>query len=166
MAGMDIQTRQGDHIMAVSNTDQIRKQVQLKAPPSRVWRALTDAGEFGTWFGVKLEQPFVVGQLAAGRITHAGYEHVRFEIRIERIEPETLFAYRWHPYAIDQAVDYSAEPMTLVEFTLEPEGGGTLLTVVESGFDRIPAARRDEAFRMDESGWTGQMKNIARHVDG
>ena len=150
--------------MNMTSTDRIEKTVTLRAPRARVWRALTDADEFGAWFGVKLESPFAEGATVRGTITHPGYEHVTMEIRIERIEPERYFAYRWHPYAIDPTVDYSPEPTTLVEFTLDEAEGGTVLTIVESGFDRIPAARRAEAFRMNEGGWTAQVKNIERHV--
>ena len=150
----------------MTSTDRIEKQVLLRAPRARVWRALTDAGQFGTWFGVKMETGFAVGQRAMGKITHPGYEHLPFEVTVERMEAEHLFAYRWHPYAIDPGVDYSKEPTTQVEFRLEEVEGGTLLTIVESGFDRIPAARRAEAFRMNEGGWTAQMENIQRHVEG
>jgi len=150
--------------MNVTSTDRIEKTVTLRAPRSRVWRALTNADEFGTWFRVKLEGAFAEGATVRGRITHPGYEHVTMEVFVERIEPEHYFAYRWHPYAVDPKVDYSKEPTTLVEFRLEEAAGGTELTIVESGFDRIPLARRDEAFRMNDGGWTGQLKNIERHV--
>jgi uncharacterized protein YndB with AHSA1/START domain len=150
----------------MTSTDRIEKQVLLRAPRSRVWRALTDAEQFGTWFRAKLETGFAVGQRAVGKITYPGYEHLSFEAVVERMEAEHLFAFRWHPYAIDPKVDYSNEPMTLVEFRLEEVEGGTLLTVVESGFDRLPAARRDEAFRMNNQGWMGQTENIRRHVEG
>lgn len=148
------------------STDRIEKTVVLKAPRSRVWRAIADATEFGRWFGVNLEAPFAPGAQVTGRITSRGYEHVVMSITIERIEPERLFSFRWHPYAIEPGVDYSAEPTTLVEFRLEEAAAGaqTELTVVESGFDRIPAARRAEAFRMNEKGWASQLKNIERHV--
>jgi uncharacterized protein YndB with AHSA1/START domain len=146
------------------STDRIEKTILLRAARSRVWRALTDADEFGTWFRVVLEGPFVAGQTVRGRITHPGYEHVTMEMQVERIEPERLFSYRWHPYAVEPGVDYSAEPTTLVEFRLEEAAGGTRLTVVESGFDRLPKARRDEAFRMNEGGWNAQMTNVERHV--
>lgn len=152
--------------MTASSTDRIEKEILLQAPVARVWRALTDAGEFGTWFRVALDGPFVPGQRLTGRITHPGYEHITMELLVERMEAESLFSYRWHPYAVDPAVDYSQEPTTLVEFRLSPQGGGTLLSVVESGFDRVPAHRRDEAFRMNERGWAGQLKNIERHVAG
>jgi len=150
--------------MNVTSTDRIEKTVTLRAPRSRVWRALTDAHEFGAWFRVKLEGVFAEGATVRGRITHPGYEHVTMEVLVERIDPEHYFAYRWHPYAIDPKVDYSKEPTTLVEFRLEETAGGTVLTIVESGFDRIPLARRDEAFRMNDEGWTGQVKNIEGHV--
>jgi uncharacterized protein YndB with AHSA1/START domain len=143
----------------------IEKQIFLRAPRARVWRALTDAREFGTWFGVSLDDPIEAGKWVSGRITHPGYEHVRFQMLVERIDPEVLFAYRWHPYAIEPDVDYSNEPMTLVEFRLEDAAGGTPLTLVESGFDRVPLDRRAEAFRMNEQGWTQQMENIRRHVE-
>ena len=150
--------------MSSSTTDRIEKSILLRAPRARVWRALTDATEFGAWFRVALEGPFREGATIRGRITHPGYEHVTMEMTVERIDPERLFSYRWHPYAIDPAVDYRAERTTLVELRLEDDAGGTRLTVVESGFDRVPKARRDEAFRMNESGWSAQVGNIERHV--
>jgi uncharacterized protein YndB with AHSA1/START domain len=146
------------------STDRIEKTVFLRAPRSRVWRAIATAGEFGTWFGVKFEGEFSAGARVSGRITIPGYQHVTMEITIERVDSERLFSYRWHPYAIEPGVDYSGEPTTLVEFRLEEVPGGTKLTVTESGFDRIPAARRAEAFRMNDQGWTGQIRNIERHV--
>jgi uncharacterized protein YndB with AHSA1/START domain len=146
------------------NTDRIEKKVVLRAPRSRVWRALADAEEFGAWFGMRLEGTFAPGKRIKGRVTVPGYEHVTGDITVEQIVPERLFSYRWHPYAVDPAVDYSGEPTTLVELRLEEVAGGTQLTVVESGFDRIPPARRAEAFRMNERGWAEQMKNIERHV--
>jgi uncharacterized protein YndB with AHSA1/START domain len=150
--------------MNASSTDRIEKRILLRAPQSRVWRALTDASEFSAWFRVDLKGRFAPGQRIAGRITHPGFEHITMEILIERMEAETLFSYRWHPYPMDPEVDYSKEPATLVEFRLEPAEEGTLLSVVESGFDRLPASRRDEAFRMNDKGWEGQLKNIERHV--
>ena len=152
--------------MRMTVTDRIEKRVVLRAPRARVWRALADSKEFGTWFRVKLDGPFAEGATVRGKITHPGYEHVTMEMRVERIEPETYFAYRWHPYAVDAATDYSQEPMTLVEFRLDETPEGTILSIVESGFDRVPLARRDEAFRMNDSGWTGQAQNIQRHVSG
>jgi uncharacterized protein YndB with AHSA1/START domain len=148
----------------MSAPNEIRKQLLIQAPPSRVWRAITDAAEFGAWFRVRLESPFVAGQATSGQITFKGWEHVRFTLRTEAIEPETRFAFRWHPYAVDMNKDYSSEPMTLVEFLLEPKEGGTLLTVVESGFDRLPPERMDEAFRMNERGWEEQLRNVQAHV--
>ena len=148
----------------MSATNEIRKHLLIQAPQSRVWRAITDSEEFGAWFKVRLESPFVVGQTTSGQITYKGWEHVRFTLRTEAIEPETRFAYRWHPYAIDMNKDYSSEPMTLVEFLLEPQDGGTLVTVVESGFDRLPPERMDEAFRMNERGWEEQLRNVQAHV--
>jgi uncharacterized protein YndB with AHSA1/START domain len=147
----------------MSKTDRIEKTIVLRAPRARVWRALTDAKEFGQWFRVELEGAFAEGAAIRGRNTYPGYEGP-MELLIERIEPETYFAYRWHPFAVKPGVDYSAEPTTLVEFRLEEVAGATRLTVVESGFDGIPAARRDEAFRMHEGGWAEQLGNIERHV--
>lgn len=145
-------------------SDHIEKTIDLKAPVSRVWKALTDYREFGAWFRVKLEGPFVPGKASAGQITYPGYEHVRMQVIVQKIEPDRLFSFTWHPYAVEPGVDYSKETPTLVEFTLEPTSTGTLLRVVESGFDKIPKHRRDEAFRMNEGGWEEQMRNIARHV--
>jgi len=150
--------------MTTNETDRIEKRVVLRAPRARVWRALTDAAEFGTWFGARMDTPFAEGQTARGHITHPGYEHLTMEFLVERIDPERYFALRWHPYAVDPAIDYSQEPTTLVEFRLDEVDDGTALTIVESGFDRIPLARRAEAFRMNEGGWTQQARNIERHV--
>jgi len=144
--------------------DRIEKQIDLKAPVSRVWRAMTDYREFGEWFRVKLEGPLVVGKEARGQIKHPGYEHLQMTMVVQKIEPERLFSYTWHPYAIDPKVDYSQETPTLVEFTLEKSAKGTLLKVTESGFDKIPSGRRLEAFRMNENGWAAQLKNIQSHV--
>ena len=146
--------------------DRIERSIVLKAPRSRVWQALTDPGEFGAWFRADLAgQSFAPGRIARGPITYPGYEHVQFDISVERMEPEHHFSWRWHPYAVEPGVDYSHEPTTLVEFTLEDTAdGGTRLTVVESGFDAIPAQRRDEAYRMNSGGWEGQMDNIATHL--
>lgn len=145
--------------------DRIEKQIELKAPRARVWRALTDYREFSAWFGVKLEFPFVPGQTCRGQITIPGYEHMRMEIVVQKMEPGQLFSYTWHPYAIEPGVDYSKEPPTLVEFRLEEKAGDTLLTVTESGFQQLPLARRAEAFRMNDSGWSEQLQNIERHVE-
>jgi uncharacterized protein YndB with AHSA1/START domain len=144
--------------------ERIEKRVELKAPVSRVWRALTDYREFGAWFGVKVEGPFVPGKAAGGQITYPGLEHVRLQMVVQKMEPEKRFSFTWHPYALDPKADYSQETPTLVEFTLEKTAGGTLLLVTESGFDRIPAARRAEAFRMNDNGWAQQLKNIESHV--
>lgn len=145
-------------------TDRIEKRVVLRAPRSRVWRALTRHDEFGKWFGVNMENAFAEGATVRGKITIKGYESLPLEIMIERIEPENLFSYRWHPYALDPKVDFSSEPTTLVEFRLQDASDGTVLTIVESGFDRIPLARRAEAFKMNDGGWNGQIKNIERYV--
>jgi uncharacterized protein YndB with AHSA1/START domain len=144
--------------------DRIEKQIELKAPLARVWRALTDYREFGEWFRVKIDGPFVAGEVSRGHITWPGYEHLQWEAVVTAIEPERLFSFTWHPYAVDPKMDYSQEPQTLVEFRLEKAGEGTLLTVTESGFDKIPAARRAEAFPRNEGGWTQQMQNIERYV--
>jgi uncharacterized protein YndB with AHSA1/START domain len=147
-------------------TDRIERSVKIDAPRARVWQALTTAQEFGEWFGCNLRgQKFAPGQRARGPITYKGYEHVFLDVNVERMEPENVFAYRWHPYAVDPKADYSQEEPTLVTFTLEDApGGGTLLKVVESGFDKVPPGRRMEAFRMNSRGWEGQMDNIVRHL--
>ena len=150
---------------SAAETDRIERSIQIDAPRSRVWRALSNAEEFGNWFGANLKgQAFAPGQRVQGPITIAGYEHIRFDVVIDRIEPEQLLSYRWHPYAMDPAVDYSKEQRTLVTFTLKDAGTGTLLTVAETGFDNVPPGRRLEAFRMNSRGWEGQMGNIQRHV--
>ena len=145
-------------------TDRIEKKINIPAPLSRVWRAISDAKEFGEWFKVKLEAPFVAGTTVHGQVTYQGYEHLRVELKIVELTPERYLAYRWRPNAIDPQKDYSTEPMTLVEFKLEPAPGGTLLTLVESGFDGIPLERRAEAFRGNDSGWSAQLLNIERYV--
>jgi uncharacterized protein YndB with AHSA1/START domain len=144
--------------------DRIIQTIDLAATPSRVWKALTDHREFGQWFRVNLESPFAPGKPARGHITHPGYEHIVMEVSVKKMVPEKLFSYTWHPYAIDPKVDYSKEPPTLVEFALEKIPTGTRLTVTESGFERIPAQRREEAFRMNSGGWAQQVKNIQAHV--
>ena len=144
--------------------DRIEKRIELKAPVSRVWRALTDHREFGEWFRVKIDGPFAEGKASTGHITYPGYEHLKWEAVVQKMEPERLFSYTWHPAAVDSRKDYSKEPSTLVEFRLEKTAIGTLLVVTESGFDKIPSERRLEAFRMNEGGWTEQMKNIESHV--
>jgi uncharacterized protein YndB with AHSA1/START domain len=148
----------------MADQNQIEKRVFLRAPRSRVWRAIANAGEFGVWFRVKFESAFVEGAAIRGKLTYPGYEHLTMEVQVERIAPEQYFAYRWHPYGVDPTVDYSSEPMTLVEVRLDEADGGTLLTIVESGFDQIPLARRAEAFRMNDQGWAEQTLNIERHV--
>ena len=148
----------------MTETDRIEKRVTLNAPRSKVWRAISDAAQFGEWFGVKLESSFKAGETVRGKILHPKYQHMNLDMEIEKIEPERYFSYRWHPYPIDSEVDYSKEPTTLVEFMLGDENGRTNLTIVESGFDRIPLARRAEAFRMNNDGWTGQIKNIEKYV--
>jgi len=156
-------------------TDRIEKHVLLRAPRARVWKALTDAREFGTWFGVKFEGPFALGALVRGVIVPTGidaavakaqqpYEGMPLSITIDRIEPETLFAFRWHPSAVERGVDYSPEPMTLVVFTLDETPDGTILTVTESGFDRIPLARRAKAFTSNDGGWTMVMTLIEKYL--
>jgi uncharacterized protein YndB with AHSA1/START domain len=144
--------------------NKIEKRIELKMPVSRVWRALTDNREFGEWFRVRLEGPFVPGQESRGNITYPGYEHVVWTAVVQEMEPERLFSFTWHPYAVDPNVNYSKETPTLVEFRLEKAGSGTLLVLTESGFENIPAERRLEAFRRNDGGWTEQMKNIEAHV--
>ncbi len=147
------------------STDRIERKILLKAPPSRVWRALSQAEEFGGWFGVALTgKTFAPGVRVQGHVTSPGYEHIVLDMVIERMEQERLLSLRWHPYPADPSVDYSQEPTTLVEFELKAADGGTLLRVVESGFDQIPLSRRLEAFRMNSGGWEQQMKNIEKHV--
>jgi uncharacterized protein YndB with AHSA1/START domain len=146
-------------------TDRIEKTIEIKAPVSRVWRALTDHKEFGTWFRVRLDGPFVPGRMSTGQITYPGAEHFKWKAVVQKMEPERLFSFTWHPYPKDPNEDYSAETPTLVEFTLEKTAIGTLLRVVESGFDRLPAHRRDEAFRMNERGWGIQIENIKSHAE-
>jgi uncharacterized protein YndB with AHSA1/START domain len=148
-----------------SAPDRIERKLLLRAPRTRVWRALANAEEFGSWFGVAFKaQRFAAGERVQGHVTYPGYEHVIFEILIERVEPESLLSWHWHPAAIEPNVDYSREPTTLVVFELKQVQNGTLLSVVESGFDKVPPARRLEAFRLNTEGWDGQMVNIAKHV--
>jgi uncharacterized protein YndB with AHSA1/START domain len=150
--------------MDVRFENKIEMFIELKCSVSRVWRALTDYREFGAWFRVKIEAPFAPGQISHGHITYPGYEHLKWEAVVQTVEPERLFSFKWHPYAVDPTFDYSAEPSTLVEFRLDPTANGTLLNVTESGFQNIPANRRAEAFRANESGWTEQMKNIEAYI--
>ena len=150
--------------MNTTATDRIVKTITLRAPRGRVWRALTSPAEFNQWFGVRLEGAFTEGATVRGRVTLPDYEHVILELVVQKLEPERYFSYRWHPHAVDPARDYSREPMTLVEFTLEESGGLTTLTVVESGFDRLSPARRAEAFPLNSEGWAEQLRNVERHV--
>lgn len=144
--------------------DRIEKRVELKAPVSRVWRALTDYREFGEWFRVRIDGPFKPGEVSRGQVTYPGYEHLKWEAVVQKMEPERLFSFTWHPAGIDPKRDYSKETPTLVEFKLEITASGTLLVVTESGFDKIPSDRRLEAFRLNENGWEIQMKNIESYV--
>jgi uncharacterized protein YndB with AHSA1/START domain len=158
-----------EQIMTItSETDQIERSIVINAPRDRVWQAISDAEEFGTWFGANLKGlTFAPGQRTRGIIDSAmcGHDDCYFDVVIERIEPQDLLSFRWHPYAIDPTADYTQEQPTLVTFTLkDAPGNGTLLTVVESGFDNIPPARRLEAFRMNDRGWAYQLDNIANHV--
>jgi uncharacterized protein YndB with AHSA1/START domain len=161
----------------MSTTDRIEKKVLLRAPRDRVWSAISDAKQFGTWFGVELDGPFVAGAAIKGRITptkvdpevakmqepHTGKA---FDITVDRIEPPKLFSFRWHPFAIEPDVDYSKEPTTLVTFQLEEATGGTQLTITESGFDKIPLERRAKAFAANDGGWTKQLELIAKYLAG
>ena len=148
--------------------NRIEKRIELNAPVSRVWRAITDYREFGEWFRVKLDGPFVAGQKSTGHITYPGYEHVKWEATVQKMEPERVFSFTWsHPRSIDKAkysADYSNDPKTLVEFRLEQTAKGTLLVLTESGFESVPADWRLEAFRRNDGGWTEQMKNIENYV--
>ena len=146
-------------------SDRIEKTIDLKAPIERVWRAVSDHKEFGTWFGVDLEAPFVVGQEARGKILYPGFEHIVWKAKMVAIEPPKRLAFTWHPYGVDPDIDYDQEEPTLVEFKLEPIATGTRLVVVESGFDKVPAHRREEALRMNDGGWTQQVQNIKAHVE-
>ena len=144
--------------------NRIEKQIELRAPVSRVWKALTDYREFCEWFHANLDTPFKLGQVSRGHVTYPGYEHIRLEITVKEMKPETFFSYTWHPYPSDPKIDYSLETPTLVEFSLQKTTLGTLLKVAESGFDKLPADRRVEAFRMHEDGWVGQTKNIEEYL--
>jgi uncharacterized protein YndB with AHSA1/START domain len=161
----------------MTNTDRIEKSILLRAPLARVWRALADSTEFGTWFGIKFDGAFrpgesvhgvIVGTTVDDEVARMQKEHegFPFDITIERMEPERLFSFRWHPFAVERGVDYSAEPTTLVEFSLGEVENGVMLKVTESGFDRIPLARRAQAFTANEGGWTIMVKMIAKYVGG
>jgi uncharacterized protein YndB with AHSA1/START domain len=145
-------------------TDRIEKTIVLRAPRAEVWRAITTAEDFGAWFGARFTSAFKPATTVSGRITTPGYDHLLIDIMIERMDDQRLFSYRWHPHAVDAAVDYSKEPTTLVEFRLEDVPDGTRLTIVESGFDRLSADRRETAFRMNNDGWAQEVKNIERYV--
>ena len=147
-----------------SSTDRIEKQVTLDAPRARVWRALTDVSQFNKWFGVALTSPFKPGAEVSGQITNPKYDYVTVKLWIEKMDAERFFSFRWHPHTLEKGVDYSAEPTTLVEFTLTEVAAGTLLTVTESGFDAIPAARRTTAFTGNSKGWAAQLENIRKFV--
>ena len=150
-----------------TSTDRIEKEILLNAPRSRVWRAISDAGQFGAWFQVKLEGDFAVGKSIAGQITYPGYEHLRFEATVEKMEPESFFSYRWRPTAGAPTEEEKAcQVTTLVQFQLEDAGDGTRLTLTESGFDNVPAEFRAQAYRRNDGGWTEQMESIRRHVGG
>jgi uncharacterized protein YndB with AHSA1/START domain len=157
------------------NTDRIEKKILLRAPRARVWRALTNSDEFGSWFGGKFDGPFVVGASLSGTIQpttvdpevarmQEPYAGTRFELKVEQMEPQRIFAFRWHPFAVERGVDYSAEPMTLVVFELQEVPEGTLLTVTESGFDRIPVERRAKAFTANEQGWSSVVKLLEKYL--
>lgn len=144
--------------------NQIEKSIVIKAPRKRVWQALSDSKEFGKWFGASIDDAFKPGARARGKITAKGHENLDMEMMIDRVEPEKVISWRWHPAAVDPAVDYSSEPTTLVQLTLEEQGNNTKLSVVETGFDSLPPSRRDAALRMNDEGWSAQMKNIDRYV--
>ena len=150
-----------------SETDRIERSILIEAPVARVWHALADADTFGSWFGVRFDgATFAPGRRAVGSITYPGYEYLKFDVQVECVEPEKLLSWRWHPAPLERGRDYSGEPSTLVEFTLREVDGGTMLTVVESGFDQIPPERRLEAFRINSGGWDAQVKNVHKHVTG
>jgi len=146
--------------------DRIEKNIELKAPIGRVWRALTNHEEFGAWFRVDLDGPFEVGKLTRGKVTYPGYTHMKWEATVESMEPERLFSFRWCPYGDEVDVDYSKEPHTLVEFRLEPTAAGTRLFISESGFSAVPDdTRRVDAIRTNTQGWDAQAKNITDYVE-
>jgi len=157
------------------NSDCIRKDILLHAPLDRVWRALADSTQFGAWFGVRFAGPFAPGAAIRGvcvpttvdpQVAEAQkpYEGTPFDITIDRMEPQRLFSFRWHPFAVEHGVDYSAEPTTLVVFELQETSAGVLLTITESGFDRIPLARRAKAFTANQGGWAMVVTLIERYV--
>ncbi len=157
--------------------NRIEKHVLLKAPLDRVWQAITDSRQFGAWFGMDLDGPFAAGQPITGRIAptqvdpevakmQEPYAGTPVNFVVDRIEPRTLFSIRWHPFAIDPKVDYSAEPMTLITFALKETAEGVELTLTETGFEHIPAHRRAEALKANDGGWAKQMELIAAYVHG
>ncbi|MEQ8484721.1 MAG: SRPBCC family protein [Pseudomonadales bacterium] len=146
--------------------DRIEKTIDLAAPVSRVWRALTDHEEFGAWFRVALDGPFELGKVTRGKVTYPGFEHLPWQARVEEIEPERLFAFTWPQYDVDNDVDYADAPWTRVEFRLEPSARGTRLTIVESGFEALPEGPRATFLRSNDEGWTAQTANIRDHVEG
>lgn len=145
--------------------DSIVKVVDIAAPVSRVWQALIDHNEFGQWFGVALDGPFVVGEETTGRITVTGCDHMGWLSRTEAIEPETLIAMSWPTYYDENDPEYENTPYTRCEFRLEPTGGGTRLTITESGFAAIPEPKGEESFRRNSEGWDQQADNIRAHVE-
>lgn len=164
---MRLRLRNQEVAYMTSSTDRIDREILLNAPLTKVWNALANAEEFGDRFKIDFTgKTFKPGQKISGHITYAGYEHLVAELQIDKIEPQHYLSLHWHPYAVDPDVDYSQEPTTLVEFVLKEVNDGILVTVSESGFDLIPLARRDEAFRMNSGGWEEQMKNIERYVAG
>lgn len=142
----------------------IEKQIELNAPITRVWDALTDYRQFGEWFKVILDENFIPGQVSKGKLNFPGFDNIAFEITVKKMDQERLFSYTWHPFAINPNIDYSKEEPTLVEFKLEKTATGTRLTVTESGFEKIPSNRRLEAFHMNEEGWAIQMGNIEKYI--
>jgi len=157
------------------NTDRIEKRIVLRALLERVWRAISDAGQFGSWFGVAFDGPFVAGARLIGKIVpttvdaevakqQKPYAGMAFEFFVERIEPMRTIEFRWHPFAVEPGVDYSGEPTTRIVFELQPVSDGVLLTVTESGFDQIPLARRAKAFTANDGGWAMQMKLIENYL--
>ena len=150
--------------MSGDNTDRIEKTVVLRAPRSRVWRAIASPDEFGAWFGVKLEGEFAPSRKIEGRMTIRGFDELKLELKVEKMEAEHTFSFRWNPYAVEKDVDYSSEEPTLVEFSLSEIASRTLLRVTESGFDRVPLARRAKAFEMNDQGWAAQLKRIDEYL--
>ena len=147
-----------------TNENRIERSIELKAPLSKVWKAITDHNEFGQWFGCQFDGPFVVAKTIPGKLNFPDFDHMQWAVDVKKMEPERLFSFTWHPYPADPAIDYTKETPTLVEFKLQSIPGGTLLTVIESGFENIPANRRLEAFRMDTEGWIEQLENVAKYV--